>query len=58
MPLIEGSTDTTWGGGGGGGGAPFHLNVYDSEDPLPGNNNFGVIATRVRDRRIQRMKNT
>ena len=53
LDLIEASTDSTWGGG-----APFSSEIYDKEDPLPGDNLFGEIATRVRNRRIENMKRT
>ena len=38
------------------GGPPYHSDIYDSEEPLPGDNVFGQIATRVRNRRIEQMK--
>ena len=53
LELIEASSDTTWGGG-----APFNSEIYDSDEPLPGDNLFGKIATRVRNRRIRKMNQT
>ena len=41
LELIEASIDTTYGGG-----AAFHSPVYDSDNPLPGNNVFGKVATK------------
>ena len=40
LPLVEGSMDDTWGGG-----APFDSILYDTGE-YPGDNGFGVIATR------------
>ena len=54
LDLIEASTDTTWGGG----GAPYYSDIYDSDEPLIGDNGFGKIATRVRNRKIEQMKKT
>ena len=51
LDLIEASVDKTWGGG-----APFSSPVYDGDQPLPGENVFGKIATKCRNRRIDRMK--
>ena len=53
LDLIEASTDSTWGGG-----APYNSEIYDNEDPFPGSNEFGKIATKVRDQRIEKMKKT
>ena len=52
LELIEASTDTTWGG------APFSSEIYDKDAPLLGGNLFGKIATRVRNKRIENMKQT
>ena len=50
LPLIEASKDSRWGGGG---GVPFHSELCDSGE-YPGGNEFGILATRFRDREIER----
>ena len=40
-----------------GGGAPYESNVYDSDEPLPGENLFGKIATRVRNHKVSQLRN-
>ena len=47
LPLIEASTDTRWGGG-----VPFHSELYDT-GKFPGGNEFGILSTRYRDRKIE-----
>ena len=44
LPLIEASTSQRWGGG-----APLSSPIYDSDEPLPGDNGFGKIVTNYRD---------
>ena len=40
------------------GGAPYYSPIYDSDDPLPGGNLFGKIATKYRNKVIESMKKT
>ena len=54
LPLIEASMDSRWGGGGG--EAPFNSDLYDSGE-FTGENGFGKMATKYRDRKIQQRQN-
>ena len=45
-PLIEASVDSRWGGG------PFNSEKYD-DDTYPGDNVFGKMSTKFRDRKIK-----
>ena len=53
LPLIEACTDDTWGGG-----APFESDVYDSDEPLPGRNLFGDIATNYRNDKVKQLRDS
>ena len=46
-PLVEASVDSRWVGG-----APFNSEKYD-DDTYPGNNDFGKMSTKFRDRKIK-----
>ena len=53
LELIEASIDDEWGGG-----APYQSKIYDSDDPLPGNNIFGKKLTKYRNQKIEKMRKT
>ena len=38
-----------------GGGVPFQSSIYDSDEPLPGENVFGKKLTKYRNHKIENM---